>query len=395
VWDATAKRAKSEYGQVPHKQGQAKKTDGPVAKPDEELTTGEVRFNTAEAAMNAMAKSGVIFGGVPIIVEGDETSKDGTKVLVSGLPNATEWESLKQFFVDCGEVAHAHIKRIGSMPFVGQVRFETEAEAQIALSLSGCMLNGHELTIKVHASSKDGTKLTLFNLPGSLEWNDVKAFFTKMGITPAFANIASTADGYMVAEVRYEEKESAQVALETLNGSILGGAVLSLQADSESHDGTKLIVKGVPFGIGWQDLKDHFSAAGLVAFTEISEQVDGGKGKGKGQAGTSWAGGVAGWGGGSWTGARGGGKGLGGHGKAHCCLGEVRYDNPSHAQMAFDRLNGSTLKSATIIVGLDLESPDTSKLWVAGIMPGTSWMDLKDHFSQIGQVAFAQVEDTH
>jgi len=72
--------------------------------------------------------------------------------------------------------------------------------------------------------------------------------------------------------------------------------------------------------------------------------------------------------------------------------GEIRYDAPMHAQMAVQMLNGSMLKGAQLTVGVDFQSSDGSKLWVAGVPPGTSWQELKDHFRYVGQVAFAAVK---
>merc|ERR1719162_2971755 len=46
-----------------------------------------------------------------------------------------------------------------------------------------------------------------------------------------------------------------------------------------SQDGSKLIVKGIPPGVEWQELKDHFASLGQVAFADVKGA---GKGKHKG-----------------------------------------------------------------------------------------------------------------
>merc|ERR1711862_105161 len=40
------------------------------------------------------------------------------------------------------------------------------------------------------------------------------------------------------------------------------------------------------------------------------------------------------------------------------------------------------------------DSQDGTKLMVKGFTPGTQWQELKDHFGQVGPVAFAAVHQT-
>merc|ERR1719401_40032 len=170
--------------------------------------------------------------------------------------------------------------------------------------------------------------------------------------------------------------------------------------DSRSQDGSRLLVTGIPPGIEWQELKDHFGAIGRVAFVNTIDQggkskgAKGGKGDGKGMGAM----------------AMGlgnpvmemmmmqnmqpifkGGGGCDGGGGVSGLRGEVRYDNPLHAQLAVGMLNGSTLNGAVLHVGFDGMSQDGRQVKVAGIAPGTTWKDLKDHFRYVGQVGFANV----
>jgi len=247
-----------------------------------------------------------------------------------------------------------------------------------------------------------------------------------------------------VGEVRYDDASLAQVAVASFNGSMLGGAEIEVKLDMNSQDGSKVVVKGIPPGLDWQELKDHFGTIGRVAFCDVK----GGKGKGKGGKGGfggggggfggcfgggfggGCGGGFGGFGGGGGKGnvlaalgqllggmnmnqsmqgcGKAGGKALGGCGKAQqfgggmmggfgkgggkSGIGEVRYDMPMLAQLAVPMLNGSTLNGGRITVTLDHASKDGSKLKVTGIRPGTGWQDLKDHFAAIGQVAFADIK---
>merc|ERR1719487_1892118 len=84
------------------------------------------------------------------------------------------------------------------------------------------------------------------------------------------------ADGPTVnAEVRFDDTETAQRAADTLNGSQIGGATITVEMDPNSKDGTRIKVAGVPKGADWQEVKDHFGQIGRVAFADI-------KGRGKG-----------------------------------------------------------------------------------------------------------------
>merc|ERR1719223_69681 len=72
--------------------------------------------------------------------------------------------------------------------------------------------------------------------------------------------------------------------------------------------------------------------------------------------------------------------------------GSVRYANAMHTQIAIGMLNQSTLKGSPINVDWDWQAEDGNSLWVGNLPPGTSWQDLKDHFSSIGLVSFADVK---
>jgi len=229
----------------------------------------------------------------------------------------------------------------------------------------------------------------------------------------AFAEVTQVHPGVQLCgEVRFENAEDARTAMKSLNGSTVGGSQIYIQPDPRSQDGAKLIVHGVPAGIEWQELKDHFAPIGEVAFCQIRQPPQNNgcmMGKGKSGGGKCW-GSYAGFGGcggfGSFGGFSGfgsyggyskgkgskGGKGFGGppHSR-HGVTGEVRYMNPGHANMAISMLHGSTLKGYPILVDTDWQSQDGSKLWISGLSPDTAWQDLKDHFSWVGPVAYAQV----
>merc|ERR1719507_1396909 len=54
-------------------------------------------------------------------------------------------------------------------------------------------------------------------------------------------------------------------------------------------------------------------------------------------------------------------------------------------------LHGSTLQGHQITLQMDQTSKDNTKLIVYGLAPGIEWQEMKDPFSRIGVVAYANV----
>jgi len=189
-----------------------------------------------------------------------------------------------------------------------------------------------------------------------------------------------------VGLIRYDDPMSAQHALETLNGSYLMGSPITVEVDPSSAEGTKLVVHGVPGGCAWQELKDHFKECGVVAYAGFREDAGsfGGGGDPYGIAAL-----LGGGGGGGGGGGRGGsyGRSYGGEPK----IGEIRYDDSDHAATAVLELHNSRLGGSIISVEYDANqrSGDMTKLVIGNVPGNVQWQELKDHFKQIGTVAFA------
>jgi len=292
-----------------------------------------------------------------------------------------------------------------NLPSTGEIRFQTAEEAQQAIAmLNGASLMGSEVTICQHPRSKDGTKLQVTGVPPECGWQELKDAFSSVG-TVIFADIVQSQQlppgVKMEGEVRYDDPAHAHLAMTSLNGSFLGGAPIYIEMDPKSSDRAKLIIHGLTPGTEWQELKDHFAVAGTVAFAQIHTKGGVGKGKGMGKGtgmgkgfpmmmmegsdGFPGCGSFAGFGGKG--GKQGTGKNVPGG-----LTGEVRFDNPMHAQIAIGALNGTVLHGGQIQVDTDWKSNDGSKLWVSGIPPTVGWQDLKDHFASVGQVAFADIK---
>merc|ERR1712187_678222 len=169
--------------------------------------------------------------------------------------------------------------------FSGEVRFETaEAAAQAVESLNGCEMAGGEgaLNIVLDPTSKDGTKLIVTNVPPGAQWQELKDHFAQIGQPVIFCNVKQVpgGDAAGAAEVRYDDPQHAQLALQTLNGIVLQGSTISITAAPGSQDGSKLLVIGLNPATQWQELKDHFAQCGQVAFANVLSGAKGSGGKG-------------------------------------------------------------------------------------------------------------------
>merc|ERR1719464_616561 len=413
---------------------------GMAAAPDGSLV--EVRYGTQQEAATAMALNGTQIAGRVISVEMDTASKDGTKVLVHNAAGIGTLE-LKTHFQQCGNVLFAGPRgfgkggggkggglppsAFGATSAVGELRFDSPQDAQNAVGmLNGSMMGTETISAMLDTTSRDGTKVIITGLPVDIQWQDLKDQCKQVG-SVAYCNVRhmggsgevpgetpyqAPAHASHEGEVRYDAVEHTQLAMTQLNGSVLGGAQIWVRLDANSKDGTRLIVSGIPSHVQWQELKDHFATIGQVAFAEIRK----GKGKGKGGGDDAGFGALAAaafeaFASKGMKGAKGAwanpamamnfaskaaaGKGFGGGGgggkQMGSGTGEIRYDNPAHAQQALALLNGSQLQGATIMVAPHGASQDGSKLTVTGIPPSCQWQELKDHFAMVGQVAFAKI----
>jgi len=401
----------------------------------------EVRFAASSEAERALEFNGTLLHAVPITVQADVTSKDGTKVLVQGLPDGISHEELRDHFSGAGTVLFVGRPWRPNVPTsrpiswgttercVAEVRYERPEEAQRAVEfLDGSELEGVKVSVMLDQSSKDGSRILVTQLPAGVQWQTVKDHCSHGGqvafvnVRPPLSQGAPRTNSGAEGEVRFESPTDTAVALNQLHGSWLGDRQIWLSLDPGSKDQTRLLVSGLAPFIQWQELKDYFSGIGSVAFAQVKSEADGFH-HGFASMGLRSSGMYGPWGGGS-KGAYGKAmhpanrtsghphpydlgasrkgsycKGAGNRpfrtmvadGNRGNCTGEVRYDNPSLAQVAVEKLSGSFLHGAALAVELDVSSKDGSKLFVHGIPTGCQWQELKDHFGQIGQVAFAGI----
>lgn len=323
---------------------------------------GEVRFESPAAAQQALHMlNGSLLQGSPLAVTLDNTSKDGTKLLVSNLPAGLAWQEIKDHFAVVGPIAFADIKgQQTGPPASGEVRFETAAAATNALAmLNGTTMEtgGGPLAVSLAPNSKDGTKLLVSGMPPGTEWQELKDHFKKVGEPIAHAAI-TLGPASLTAEVRYDSADHTKLAASMLHGSDFGGREISVTMDPKSKDGTKLLVSGLAPGTQWQELKDHFGTVGPVGFCQVS-------------------------------------SGLAGQGKGNFIMmpmpiGMDGMMMPHMMQQMFAMMNGGkgagmVQKGAGKNGGADAKHFDAKvKVWIGGLPPSATWKELQGCLSAAG-----------
>eukprot|EP00421_Protoceratium_reticulatum_P070185 CAMPEP_0168421054 /NCGR_PEP_ID=MMETSP0228-20121227/33085_1 /TAXON_ID=133427 /ORGANISM="Protoceratium reticulatum, Strain CCCM 535 (=CCMP 1889)" /LENGTH=515 /DNA_ID=CAMNT_0008434953 /DNA_START=22 /DNA_END=1565 /DNA_ORIENTATION=- len=292
---------------------------------------GEVRFATAEEAIEAITQlNGATFQDKVIAVDTDRSAADGTKLLVYNLPAGTQWQELKDYFLQVGKVVFAGIagQRLGAAGLQGAGGFG-----------GGC---------------KGGPA----------------RYFGPRPSGPAGGGAGATAAG----EVRFDSATTAEQAVQALDGSIFHGQQIKVVQDATSKDGSRLIVSNLPGGTSWQDLKDHFALVGPVAYAGVTNALPPQMMAQTLGPSTTYV-------------PPGKGKGGGGYTPPV----QTGFDFAQHAQLAYSTLDGSVMRGSKITVQPNVSSQDGSKLHVFNLPPNCAWQELKDYFQQCGQVAFAAV----
>eukprot|EP00811_Abedinium_folium_P037145 NODE_9788_length_1399_cov_11.783019.p1 GENE.NODE_9788_length_1399_cov_11.783019~~NODE_9788_length_1399_cov_11.783019.p1 ORF type:complete len:244 (+),score=74.88 NODE_9788_length_1399_cov_11.783019:458-1189(+) len=200
------------------------------------MVIGEVRFQSAEGAAAAVASlDGTDYLGVRISVKHDLTSKDGTRLLIGGLPLSASWQGLKQHFTSIGDVAYTSVTPLGAPQ--PAVRTEPGGKGEVAY-----------------------TSVTPLGAPKPA-----------LGTEPGGKGIGkSAATGQSLGEVWFYDAQTAATATELFDGSLLHGVVLRVLHDRQ--DTAKVQILNLPASCARQELKDTFTCAGHVAFAAIHIQ---------------------------------------------------------------------------------------------------------------------------
>eukprot|EP00629_Pelagomonadales_sp_RCC1024_P017454 CAMPEP_0119261084 /NCGR_PEP_ID=MMETSP1329-20130426/1247_1 /TAXON_ID=114041 /ORGANISM="Genus nov. species nov., Strain RCC1024" /LENGTH=341 /DNA_ID=CAMNT_0007260581 /DNA_START=36 /DNA_END=1061 /DNA_ORIENTATION=- len=253
-----------------------------------------------------------------------------------------------------------------------------------------------------------GRRCYVNNLSWQTSWQDLKDHFRTAG-NVVHAKIMEERPGRSkgCGIVEFETAEEAANAIETLNGTDLGGRDIFVREDKEDKAGggpkganrpakpakkrvsedrdevvvaRRVYVGNLSWGTAWQDLKDHFGACGTVVYADVMKEPSG---RSKG-------------------------------------CGIVEFEDPAEAAAAIETLNDSELDGRPLQVREDREDRDLKgagarkpakaapqkkraksneggvvrvgrRCYVGNLAYRTSWQDLKDHFCQCGNVVHAKI----
>lgn len=340
---------------------------------DRPTRTGEVRYETPDEADAAIASlDGADMNGFPITMVADRSSKDGTKVVVSGIPPGVEWQDLKDFCLQAGRVAFTKVVDAGSPmpqhPVMSRV-------SQMAGRAGSMALAGPKGARQSVLPAKGGGKNSYADFVAAA-WQTYNSGYTA---APA---VQRAGPSRPVGEVRYASPEFAALALSELNGQLLLGERVKVKADLTSHDGTKVLVLGLPHNINWKDLKDFMKQVGDVAHAKIDPRTVGGASP---PAPSSFAPPAV-----SYFGATSPRASQ----SPQTVVGEVRFQNPPDALEAISRFDGTFIGRSQVTVKVDRSSQDGAKVAVHGLQPNFKWQELKDIFQEVGPVAFCGVQSS-
>ena len=217
-----------------------------------------------------------------------------------------------------------------------------------------------------------GSRVYVGNLHYHTSWQDLKDHFRSVGDV-LNADVMMGADGRSkgCGIVTFASAKDAQDAIETLHDSELNGRKMFVREDREdARPGggggggggqTRVYVGNLHYHTSWQDLKDHFRAAGDVVSADVM---------------------------------------MGGDGRSKGC-GLVTFANARGARKAIDTLHDTELEGRLIFVREDRESETSRaparggggqcKVFVGNLPHETTWQELKDIFRKAGDVVRADI----
>lgn len=221
-------------------------------------TIAELRYENPFDAQRALKEmNGEVVNGNQVFVMADQTSKDGSKLLVTGLAPGTDWKEVKEQFSAVGPVAFCQVKSGPEGGAGGAAKGSAgltphppaQAPRQVFSSgaaqsfSSGVLQGGYAKGGVGHVSHAGG------------------------GLRPNGGGCAGAQS--KVGEIRFEGPDAAnavQNAIQAYSGADFNGHILEVEQDIASKDGTKVWVRNLPLAVEWQELKDMFKEIGQVAF---------------------------------------------------------------------------------------------------------------------------------
>ena len=224
-----------------------------------------------------------------------------------------------------------------------------------------------------------GTSVYVGNLSWDVSWQDLKDHFKQVG-NVVHADVMlepGTTRSKGCGLVTFANAKDAATAISTLHDTELNGRLIFVREDRESGStkavggsaagGTSVYVGNLAYDVSWQDLKDHFKQAGNVLHADV--MLEPGTTRSKG-------------------------------------CGLVTFANAKDAATAISTLHDTELNGRLIFVREDREGGNAApqmmnrgappsegcKIFVGNLpREGITWMELKDHFKQAGNVVRADI----
>jgi len=220
-----------------------------------------------------------------------------------------------------------------------EVYLRSQAAAKSAAkNLDGVTSAGQVLQVEVDGRSNP-KRLLVRGRGGQLPpWTILKPKFDEYGPFE-WVQLRATASFF---ELRFDGEAEATQAVRLFNGTEFLGQTIAVE--QESYTSPRVWVYGLPESVGIAELKAHFKASGTVKYCG-----------------------------------------------PHNHNAEVRFSEAADAEQAVRKLHGSELFGYALSVAPHPKTADGTKVLVWGAGAGVEWQDLKDHFQQVGEVAFVRL----
>jgi RNA recognition motif-containing protein len=226
---------------------------------------------------------------------------------VGNLSWRISWQDLKDTMREAGDVLHADIMQdhMGRSRGCGIVVFSSPEEASFAIQrFHDFELDGRKMLVredreegKVHtprvvnqapaggASSmaaayagSPGTNVYVGNLPWKVDVQELSDFMQSAGGEVKHAEIMRDGIGRSkgCGIVRFATAEQARQAIDSLNEQEMEGRYIIVREDREEakfRNSVTVSATGLPAGITWQKVKDHFRSCGDVL--HVDTEADG------------------------------------------------------------------------------------------------------------------------
>jgi len=179
-----------------------------------------------------------------------------TRVFIGGLSYSTDWQSLKDYFSQVGEVEFASVLTTpdGKSKGCGMVNYHTHEEAVVAVAqLNESLLDGRHIMVKLDVAGDYSKRPSV---------QGVQSRPMVQGVPSSGANVMA---------------EAAALLLKTLGRSSRTAAVpRPTQSQQEGvrlppEQISRIFIGNLSYTTNWQALKDHFKQAGTVEFASILE----------------------------------------------------------------------------------------------------------------------------